>query len=475
MRTISDHGMFQAGDKVLVAVSGGADSVVLVNLLRELAPRLSITLGVAHLNHGLRSAAAEDARFVKALARKLGLPFFLKTIDAAAYSRRHGLSLEEGGREARYTFYNTVLTRQNYQKIALGHHRADNAEVVLMNLLRGAGPLGLSGIPPVRENRIVRPLVNLSRGHIRTYLDHHRLAYRSDPSNTDPRFTRNRVRHALLPLLEKEFNTNVIEALHRTAEITGDENRWIESLVDPLYDAVTTRLDPGQLSLDAAALGALERAPARRVIRRAIAALRGHLRRVTLAHIDTLVDLAGTGKTDARVDLPGLISGIKREKQLILKVMNAPREPLTPANPPRAFRYCIEAGQLAAPEGFNLTIAETGARIFFRRQALEALPAMPGSGQQTALFDIEQLSFPLLIRNWQPGDRFTPLGMRGSKKLKKLFNERRVERNERGRCPVMVSGGDIIWVLGHQRAESGKIGRQTRHVLEVKYVLPDIK
>ncbi len=475
VKTVTDHDMFKAGDRVLTGVSGGPDSVALVYLLSELAPRLAITLGIAHLNHGLRPEAENEARFVKTLSQKLALPLHTESVDVAAYRQKHGLSLEEAAREVRYSFYKRVLAANGYHKIALGHHRDDNAEMILMNLLRGAGPLGLSGIPPVRENMIVRPLINLARTQLLTFLDNRQLEYVSDPSNADTGFTRNRIRHTLLPLLQKEFNTNILEALHRTATITGDENQWLETVVDPLCDAVIHRPDENQIHLDTAALGQLARAPARRVIRRAIAALRGNLRRVTFAHIDTLMDLATTGNANARVDLPGLICAVKQENRVILKKMEGPRQPLSPESSPGCYRYLIEARQLTDPESLTLEIKATGGRVIFKRRDTWETSEMSGSGQQTAFFDIDQLSFPLLIRNYQPGDRLTPLGMRGSKKLKKIFNEHRVDRSKREICPVMVSGDDIIWVLGHRRAETGKINRQTRHVLEIKYVLPDEK
>ncbi len=474
-KTTADHDMFTAGDRVLVGVSGGPDSVALVSLLSELAPRLSITLGIAHLNHCLRPEAEEEARFVETLSQKLALPLHSESRDVASYRRQHGLSLEEASREVRYAFYKRVLSAHGYQKIALGHHGGDNAEMVLMNLLRGSGPLGLSGIPPVRGNLVVRPLINLTRAQLLAYLDNRRLEYVSDPSNADTRFTRNRIRHTLLPLIQKEFNANILETLHRTATITGDENQWIESLVDPLADTVITRPDEDQVHLDLAALGKLARAPARRVVRRAITKLRGNLRRVTLAHIDALIRLAATGNENSRVDLPGLICAVKKNNRLALKKMAGPRQSLAPERPPGHYRYLINANQLAAPASLTLKIESTGGRITFKRRKAGDNLKFSGSGQQAAFFDIDQLSFPLHIRNYQPGDRFIPLGMRGSKKLKKLFNERKVDRAEREVCPVLVCGHEIIWVLGHQRAETGKVNRQTRQVLEVKYVLPDRK
>jgi len=474
-KTVTVNEMFEPGDKVLAAVSGGPDSVALVNMLAQLAPRLSITLGIAHLNHNLRPEAGDEARFVEALAQELALPFYQASEDVAAFRRRHGLSLETAAREVRYTFYKQVATTAGYRKIALGHHSADNAEMVLMNLLRGAGPLGLSGIPPVRDNLIVRPLIDLSREQIDTYLDGRGLTWVSDPSNADTRFTRNRIRHTLLPLIEKEFNANILATLHRTAAITGDENRWLDSMAAPLGDAIITRGDKRQLSLDTTALNALDRAPARRVVRRAIAMLKGDLHRVTFTHVDAIRDLAANPKTDARVDLPGLISASRQSRRLVLKIMETPRQPLESGGPPISYRYQVEAEQCLGKTPVTLNIATGGGRLtFLRREAGDDID-IRGSGQQTAFFDIDQLTFPLVIRNYQPGDRLTPLGMSGTKKLKKLFGERKVNPPDRRRCPVLISGGEIVWVPGHRRAEACKINRRTRWVLEAKFALPDEK
>ena len=474
IKTVNENKMFSAGDRVLAGVSGGPDSVALLGLLNELSSRISITLGVAHLNHCLRPEAGQEARFVKALSEKLGLPFHLEKVDVNAHRRKHGLSLEEAAREIRHTFYKRVSKDAGYQKIALGHHREDNAEMVLMNLLRGSGPLGLSGIPPVRDTVTVRPLINLTRAHILDYLDHRQLKYVTDPSNQDTRFTRNRIRHELLPTIKRDFNDNIIETLHRTATITGDENRWIESVMAPLYHTVIKSDNTKQVSLDIVALGKLSKAPSRRIVRRAITLLRGNIRRVTLAHVDAVIQLTEKDE-NARVDLPGLISAAKKGTRLILMVSDGPRQPLEPEKPRPHYRHRVEMQPLLSGKRFILEIEAIGATMIFSRLDSFGLRKIRGSGQHTAFFDIDQLSFPLIIRNYQPGDRFTPLGMRGSKKVKKLFNERKVSRADRQICPVLVSGNDIIWVVGHQSAENCKVFSRTRHVLEAKFVLPDEK
>lgn len=472
---VAEHDMLAAGDRVLVGVSGGPDSVALLNILNELAHRFSITLAVAHLDHGLRPEAAQEARFVKTLAVQRDLPFHFAKQDVAAYRREQGLSIEEAAREVRYTFYKRVMRTAGCQKLALGHHSEDSAELVLMNILRGSGPLGLSGIPPVRDGWIVRPLINLTRDRLLNYLNRRQLEYVNDLSNLDMRFTRNRIRHQLLPMLKNNFNANIVATLHRTARITGDENQWLSSLTDPLCESVITARSPRQLSLDIAALGEFDIAPFRRILRRAITLLRGSLRRVTFGHIEALHQLVTSGPENARVDLPGLIAAVKQGDQLVLAVMDRPRKPLAPHPPAAAYHYLIEADSIPVAGLFNQALPTSGASLIFSCKELPAAIEVGGSGQHSAFFDIDRLKFPLIVRNYQPGDRFTPFGMQGSKKVKKLFNERRVPQPERGRCPVLVSDDRILWVVGYQRARDCSVTDRTRQVLEVKFVLPDEK
>lgn len=468
------HSMFRPGDRVLAAVSGGPDSVALLHLLRELAPRMAFTIGVAHLDHGLRPEARDEAEFVNTLARDLALPFHSAEQDVAAYRERHGLSLEEAARAVRYDFYRKVAATEGYQKVALGHHRDDNAEMVLMNLLRGSGPLGLSGIPPVRDDLIVRPLINTTRAQIMAYLQRRQLRYVTDASNADLCFTRNRIRHVLLPLIRKDFNPNILATLHRTATIMADENAWLESQTDPLWDNTLLAADSRQLSLDQKALAGMPRAAARRLLRRALYRLAGSLRRITFSHVDRLIELT-TATENARVDLPGLISAFKQADRLVLQVMNSPRQPLTAERPGEPYEYIIDLDKISAAVAYDQVINATGGRVTFKLLSDRHISEMDASGQYTALFDIDQLSFPLLLRNYRPGDRFRPLGMQGTKKLKKLFSERNVPLPERECWPVLTCGPEILWVLGHQRSQTGTLNRQTRQVLEVKYVLPDPK
>ena len=220
---LTKFGLIAEGDSVLVGVSGGPDSVALLHLLRDRAPARRLHLGIAHLNHQLREGAGRDEEFVRQLAAALGLPFHGHRAEVRAWQVRHRLSLEEAARQVRYAFFEEVCAANGYAKIALGHHADDNAETLLLHLLRGSGRLGLSGIPAIRAGGTIRPLIFATRSDIADYLRTRKIPYVSDPTNTDITFFRNRIRHRLIPDLERDYHLGMRSILSRTALILRAE------------------------------------------------------------------------------------------------------------------------------------------------------------------------------------------------------------------------------------------------------------
>jgi tRNA(Ile)-lysidine synthase len=241
--TIARHKMFEPGDSVLVAVSGGPDSVALIHILNTISREYSIRLAVAHLNHSLRERESDrDAEFVEALAEHFDWPFYLEKKDVRGFRRRRHLSLEEAARQVRYAFFDATASNEGFKKIALGHHGDDNAELVLMNLLRGSGPLGLSGIAPVRDSKIVRPLIDLKRSQILEYISEKKIAFVTDSSNRDPAYRRNKIRHHLIPELKKFYNPAIVDSLNRLGAIVQAENKWFDGAIEPVFaDCVLNR------------------------------------------------------------------------------------------------------------------------------------------------------------------------------------------------------------------------------------------
>jgi tRNA(Ile)-lysidine synthase len=269
-RTIAEYEMVVSGTAVLVGVSGGPDSVALLHILQHLTCEYGLRLAVAHLNHGLRKEADDEAEFVATLSAGLGLACFIKKEDVSHYRHRHRLSLEEAARIRRYAFYDDIAARHHFDKIALGHQADDNAELVLMFMIRGSGPVGFAGIPPVRAGRIIRPLIRLPRRDILDYLKTVGLAYVTDHSNRDMRFMRNRIRSHLVPLLRRSYNPKISAALNRLADIQREEQDWIEGIVDTLYRDVRLTDDANRLHLSITQLMRQPKAAQRRIIRKAI-------------------------------------------------------------------------------------------------------------------------------------------------------------------------------------------------------------
>ena len=324
--------MFSPHDSVLAGVSGGPDSVALIHALLECAHRFPISLGIAHVNHSLRMEESDhDAAFVARLAKKLNLPFHLAVEDVGALRRETGLSTQEAARLARYRFYRRTARERGYDKVALGHHGGDNAELVLMRLLRGSGGLGISGIPPAREDLFVRPLIRQSKSDISDYINARGLDYVTDSSNKNLNYLRNRIREELIPELESSYNPRIIDTLNRLSMILREEESWMEEVAAPLFDELTLSFDPTSLSMNASGIQRLHTAAKRRIIRNALKKTKGDLRRITFAHVDAIIKLLETDKKTRQIHLPGRIRAVKKGNVL---TFIAEKRPLRGIGPP---------------------------------------------------------------------------------------------------------------------------------------------
>ena len=465
---ISDHRMFSRGDSVLVAVSGGPDSVALAHVLITLSVEYSLRPAIAHLNHCLRGPDADrDAEFVIVLARKLGWPIYVEKKDVLALQRSRRLSLEEAGRRSRYDFFDMLSAKHGFNKIALGHHSDDNAELVLINLLRGSGPLGLSGIAPVREDKIVRPLIRLRRSEIIHYLAEKKIPYVTDASNTDPAFMRNKIRHQLIPELQSAYNPRIIETLNRLGEIIRAEDQWLDDALEPVFkQCVSFRADQ-KIGLALPEFNQLARAVKRRIIRKAILWVKKDLRRITFLHIDAILHLVEKDRVTGRLNLPdGLLVARDTAELTVVKSDNVQKRHNYRAlqTDPLDYQYVIsKAGTLFIKEAdASITLCEIDA---------DDLPEYKETGAHIGYFDLDRLQFPLLARNFRPGDRFSPLGVNGTQKVKKYFINQKIPGAQRRKCPLLLSGGNIIWIAGHRIDNAVKVSPQTRRVLKAELLL----
>ncbi len=458
--TVERYAMFGERDKVLVAVSGGPDSVALLHILETLAPFYDLQLTVAHLNHGLRPRSSDrEARFVVRLARRLGIKCLTRKIDIGPGPG----SLEERARNRRYDFLNRTADAHGCNKIALGHQANDNAEAVLMHLLRGSGIRGLAGIPPVRGPRIVRPLIHLQRTEVLAYLNERSIDYVQDESNQDLSFARNRIRHELIPLLEQQYNPNIVATLHRTADLCHEEESWLQNMLEPMVRRAIAQKSDTILLLG---IDDLQNAPLglqRRTIRDALRAWRGHLRRITAAHIDAVANLLPPRSMGKRLSLPGRIT-VQRTAGHLCFETGATRG-TSPKEQRPGFCHMVRSPD-DLPAVFNVPHGKVQL-TWDRRMPSDPNPWSNGC-TDAAWFDLDRLCFPLTVRSVMPGDRLTPFGMGGSQKLKKLLIDRKIPRAERDQVPILLSARNIIWVAGIRRSATAPVTTNTNRTLTIR-------
>jgi len=431
VRTLSRYNMLRFGRRFGVAVSGGADSVCLLHVLAGLLPGLGLDLTVLHINHRLRGKESEgDAAFVSELAALLRLPYQECSLDPA---RLKAGNLEQNARQARLECFARWREALRLDAVALAHTRSDQAETVLMRIVRGTGPAGLAGIQPVTKDRRIRPLIETPAAEVRHWLSGRGLAWREDSSNQSLDLTRNRVRLEFLPALARE-NPKIEAALARLANLTGEEAQYWERLTSGILAEISTA-DEQAIILDASALAGLDQPVARRVLKLAAELVADQGPGLELIHYEELLRLA-TGQRDGSVVLSGLIAA-RSFNRLRLSKASPPRNDL---QQPEA----IHGMGLFGPDWLKQPIRlepshlppDAGLQVFW--------PGCRYNGGRH-WFDGDLVAFPLVLRVWRPGDRYQPYGARREYSLHELFRRMRVPRWERDGWPVIISGNRIVW------------------------------
>jgi tRNA(Ile)-lysidine synthase len=453
-QTISRYRMVEpGGGRAVLAVSGGPDSVALCHILHRLRSELALEPVVAHVHHGIRGKEADDdARFVSAMAKALDLPAVMRAVDVRAWQRARGGSLQMAARTLRYQVLRQVMAEQRADRLALGHNADDQAEELFLRLLRGAGPRGLRGMAARSTGGIIRPLLACHRVEILDYLRHHSLSWREDRSNLEPWCQRNRLRLEVLPLLRDHFNSNLNATLVRTAAIFEDEENFWESLVEDWLDRHAHREGEGVLNLPLTEL--LETHPAlqRRLLRRGLEVTCGHLAGFGFHHVDLLLGLCRSEGANREIHLPNLAVAEKSYGRLIIR-------PLRPT--PEPFRH-----EISGPGFYYLRDLD---HTLSMEETEGETPIRFGRDPSEVVMDRDCVFFPMLLRTVQPGDRFRPLGMRGSKKLKDVFIDGKISKAGRRLVPVLCDAHRIIWVVGHRIDDRVRVTAQTRRLLRIEY------
>ncbi len=439
-RTLRRHAMLAGGETVLVAVSGGADSVALLSVLTALAPAWRLMLHVLHVDHGLRADSARDADLVRALGTRLGVPVDVERVQVGPGS------VEAAARAARYAALEAWADRLGATRIAVGHTADDQAETVLMRVLGGAGVRGLAAIPPVR-GRIIRPLIALRRQALRDALVAAGLDWVEDPTNRDPKFLRNRIRHELLPLLAASYHADLVPALTRVARLARESVDALDRTASRELARLGT-VHADALTLARSALAALPPAVAAEVLRQAAARLGSRAPLRAWAHRGLRRVLA-TPPPRRPFRLGGVVVEVSGDH---VRVGARPVVPLAPRSLP-------VPGRVELPE--------IGRALEARR-----LPAagytVPRAADCVA-FDADAVTTPLAIRRRRRGDRFDAFGA-GERRLKSFLIDAKVARWERDRLPLVESAGRILWVAGLRRGAAAPVTAATREILELKLI-----
>ena len=457
---IDQYNMFHNGDKVIVALSGGPDSMCLVHILNKLQERYNIKLYAAHVNHCLRGAEADaDEEYVRGFCKNANIDFYSKRIDINELARITNTSTETAGREARYAFFNELKEKLGANLIALAHNANDQAETILMRIIRGTGMEGLRGIRPVRDGIYIRPILILTREEIEEYCRINKLNPRIDKSNFEKIYNRNKIRLELIPYLQENFNKDILNTVNRLSEIISKDQDYLEEVAEKKYKEYCSIIGE-KIGLDQQLINEHE-AIVTRVIRRALKDIKGDLKNIELVHINEIMELfsMGTGKM---ITLP---EGIIAEK-VYTEIYFYKKKGNNLSNELKDEIIIFDKEKFQQPsivkaiDGMNVKIS---LRIVTKDEVVDF-----SQDPYKKYFDYDKINRYISIRTRQEGDRFTPYGMKGSKKLKDLFIDLKIPKEERNTLPLVCFDKEIAWIVGYRVSNKYIVTKNTNYILEIK-------
>ncbi|WP_300386430.1 tRNA lysidine(34) synthetase TilS [Clostridium sp.] len=451
---IIKNSLINREDKVLVALSGGPDSVCLLHCLYRLKKDFNIKVGAAHVNHMLRGKASlEDEEYSRKLCEELGIDFYSREIDISEIAKKKGISIEMAGREARYNFFEKIKKENNYNCIAVAHNENDQAETVLMNLMRGTGIEGLCGIRAKRSGNIIRPILCLSRLEIEKYCEEKHLNPRIDKTNLENIYSRNKIRLDILPYMKENFNEDIIKTINRMSKLIQVDNDFIEKESKRKYQEYCLVSDENIIIKKEAFY--LDKAIITRIIKRAFFEFSGVYNNFEMKHIYEVLNLSGN-TTNKKIFLPNKIisenvyGDIYLKKRNVINSVECIKEALTLEK--------SSVNRLSTMYGnyiINLEVINCKNNIEFSNNLL------------IKYFDYDTIEEKLEIREKVNGDRITPLGMKGSKKLKDVLIDLKVPIEERKEIPIVTFDDEIAWVVGYKVSEKFKVKKETKKILKI--------
>ncbi len=443
------------GERIAVAVSGGADSVALLHLFLEIREQAGIVLSVVHFNHKLRGKACDaDEKFVKKLAAAHGLEFYVAHEDIAGRAKRERGNLEEVARKARYAFFEKLVREERIAKIAVAHTADDQAETVMAHILRGTGLAGLGGIHP-QAGAVFRPLLNVRREELRRYLRAKRQRWREDATNLDTKRMRARIRQKLMPLLQKNFQPAVVGHLCQLAELAREDEAYLDAQVGQWRKALAQE-SPCEARVALADLLAGPKALQARLLRQIVRNVKPRGGQLSSIHVAAVLDLAAQKDSGKALQLPGGVEVRRDCDSIRFRATEIAAVPTRQESAPREYCYELDLRSGSA----ELPLVALSRRLSFR------VIDWPAEGRETsetgAVLDRDRLRLPLVVRNWRSGDAMRPLGHQKRHKLARLLNEKSVSRWEKETWPVLTSGGELAWVRGLPVSAELAAGAKTR-------------
>ncbi|MCR1876856.1 tRNA lysidine(34) synthetase TilS [Paraclostridium bifermentans] len=451
--TINKYNLLQKGDKIVLGLSGGPDSVCLLHILKQLEEEYDISIYASHLNHQIRGIEAQkDVMYISQLCDSLGVKFFVKSINVPEYCKKNGLSIEEGARKLRYDMFYEIKQKTKSNKIAIGHNLNDQAETILMRMMRGTGLQGLKGIEYKRDETIIRPILDIERSSIEAYCEEYNLNPRIDSTNLENIYTRNKIRLDLIPYMQENFNTNVIESICRMGNNLKLDNDYIEEEGNKKFKEVSKLNNNTSVEIILDKYIDLHKAIKSRIIRNSIKYILGDTNFVDQKHIEDVFDLENEDKINKKLVLPRGLFVYRNNDSILFTNEEITYEDFE-------FNYNV-------PKDGVIKIKETGVFIETKTMSVERFKSMKADKSSKG-FDLDKFKGGIVVRNRESGDKIKLAG--GSKKLKSLFIDLKIPREERSKIPVLVDDEEVVCVGDYKISENYKIDANTKEVLKITF------
>ncbi|MFW5982045.1 MAG: tRNA lysidine(34) synthetase TilS [Halanaerobiaceae bacterium] len=451
---IKENDLINKGESLILGVSGGPDSLVMLDLFAHLSTDYNLDIVVFHLNHMFRKEASDEAEYVRKLAKDYGFSSVIESFDVPAYIKMKGLSPEEGARKARFNILSKISKKLAIKKVALAHNKDDQVETVFLNVIRGTGLKGLTGIDlkvGYEDFLLIHPLLFFSRKEIERYCLEQSLNPVRDPSNQESNYTRNKLRNNIIPYIEREINPAVKDLVYRMASNLAEEEAYIDNMAHEYFLRNIIEREQGRIALSLTFLKNESAVIRKRILKKAVESLQGHAMDLYAVHYDLFDNLVSAARTGKSLELKDDIKVRISYEKIVFEKSIVPED--------QEFNYQLSVPDILKTESFLI-----------KTEVIDKTPAWKEFATRAlfCLCDFKKIKTPLLIRNRKQGDRFFPFGMNGSKKLKDFFIDQKIPREERDKIPIVLDANKrIIWVAGYRADDRFKVSDDTRKILKI--------